>query len=97
MFVQLRPESVVRNSCIPQDGARVPEGGFLTLIKPIRCFEAQQLVVVVFGKSLLSTLDRPLDASIVTFNRLGHIYPAEFLDRMVQDSVDERVAPSVRE
>jgi hypothetical protein len=46
---------------------------------------------------LPSSLDGPLDSSILTFDRLGDIDPAKLFDLMIQDAVQERGAPGVGE
>ena len=68
--VKLGPQSVVGDRSVPQNGARVPKGRLLASIKSIGVFELQQFVVVGLGESLPSSLDGPLDPSILTFDRL---------------------------
>lgn len=97
MLVELGPQCIVGDSGVPQNRARIPQGRFLASVVAVARLESEQVVVVIFRESLLSTLDRPLDASIVTLDRLRHVHPAEFLHRMVEDTVDERIAPGAGE
>ncbi|HKZ18712.1 MAG TPA: hypothetical protein VJQ57_01235 [Acidimicrobiia bacterium] len=47
--MEIRPELVVGDFGIPEDGAGVAEGGLLTLVVSIRVLELKELVVVGFG------------------------------------------------
>ncbi len=49
VLVEPLPEGFVRDLRIPDDGARVGEGGLLARREPVRVGEVQQLVVLLFG------------------------------------------------
>jgi len=48
MCMELCPEFVVRDPCIPKYGACVTQGGFLPFVISIRALEFQEVVVIVF-------------------------------------------------
>ncbi len=49
MRVQLLPEFVISDARIPQNGTGVAQCRLLAVVKPVRIFESQQIVVVTFG------------------------------------------------
>lgn len=95
--VELRPQIVIGDAGVPEDGARVAKGRLLAVIESIRILKPKQFVIIGFGKSLPSTLDGPLDPSVVTVNRLRYIHPAQFLDGMVEHSLNKCFPPGIRE
>lgn len=97
MLVELLPQSVVGDGGVPQDGARVPEGRLLTFREALRGLELEQFAVVGFGQSFPSSLDGSLDPSIFAGDRFGHIDPAQLLDLVIEDTVEEGGAPGLGE
>ncbi len=95
--VEILPEGVVRNLCVPDDGAGVGEGDLLPLGELVRVGEVQQLVVFLFGQSLPSSLDGALDPSVFAIDGFGDVDPAEFLDVVVKDAVAKCQTPRLRE
>jgi hypothetical protein len=87
MPVQLFPQGVVRDIGVPDNRAGVSKRRLLPLGKFIGTLKVKQLVILGFGESLPSTLDGPLNASILAVDRLGNIDAAHLLDLMLQDAV----------
>jgi hypothetical protein len=63
----------------------------------VRVLEAEEFVVVGFGETLPSSLDGPLDPSVIAFNRFGDVDAAQFFEGMIDDPVEECRVPRVRE
>jgi hypothetical protein len=89
MPVQLFPQGVIRNIGVPDNRARISERHLFSFGKFGRTLKVKQLVVLGFGESLPSTLDGPLDPSVLAINRLGNIDPAHLFDFMIQDTVSK--------
>ncbi|HJU52031.1 MAG TPA: hypothetical protein VJ815_06825 [Acidimicrobiia bacterium] len=49
MAMEIGPELVVGDLGIPEDGARVAEGGLFPLVVAVRVLELKELVVMRFG------------------------------------------------
>lgn len=96
MLVKLRPERVVGDLSVPDDGAGVREGSFLPFRELVRLGEIQQLVVLRFGESLPSGPDGALDPSVLALNRFRYVDAAEFFKTVVQDAVAEGQLPGLR-
>ncbi len=84
--MELIPESVVREARVPDDRARVCERGLFPLVERVRVEEVEEIVVVLLGEPLLSSLDRPWDASVGALDRLGDVDPAQLLELVIEDS-----------
>ncbi len=95
--VEVGPQGLVGDGRVPDDCARVAQRGLLPLCVSIRRLELEEVVVVGFGEPLPSSLDGPLDASVVAGDRLRDVDPTELLDLMVEHPVDEGVSPRVGE
>jgi hypothetical protein len=93
MRVQPRPELVIGDARVPDDGARVGERGLLAFGEPIRVLEVQELLVLFLSDGWLSRPDRSLDASILTFDRFGHVDAAQLFDRVITHAVAEGQLP----
>lgn len=78
--VQLFPQLVIGDVGIPQNGAGVPQRRLFPVGEPVRVFEAEQLVVIGFGESLPSSLDGPLDSSVVAVDGFGNIHSAQLFE-----------------
>ena len=91
------PERVVRALRVPDERARVEQRRLLALVVAIGALELEQFVVVDLGKSLLSTRERPLRASVVTVDRLRDVDATEFLQRMLDQPGAEGALPVRRE
>jgi hypothetical protein len=89
MPVQLFPQRVVRDIGVPDDCAGVGKRRLLSLAKFVGTFKVKELVVFGFGESLPSTLDGPLDPSVLAVNRFGNIDAAHLLNFMLQDTVSK--------
>ena len=89
MPVQLLPQLVVRDIGVPDDRAGVSKRRLLSLAKFVGTFKVKELVIFGFGESLPSTLDGPLDPSVLAVDRLGNIDPAHLFDFMIQDTVSK--------
>ena len=96
VLVQPSPQGVVGNIGIPDDRARVGQRGFLALGKPGRGLKLEKVIVLLFAKSLPSSLDGALDPSIFTVDGLGNVDAAELLDVVIADAISERQVPSLR-
>ena len=70
VLMQLFPECVVGNFRIPDDRARIGQRDFFPFRKFIRFAEIEQVVILVLGQTLPSSLDGSLDASILTIDGL---------------------------
>jgi hypothetical protein len=95
--MEVRPESVVGEVRVPDDGAGIAQRGLLPVGEAIGVLELQEIVVVGFGEALPSSLDGSLDASIVTGDRLRHVYTAKLLDLVVEHAVEKRRPPCLGE
>jgi hypothetical protein len=91
--MESRPEAVVGDVGIPEDGARVAERGLLPLVETVRVLESKQLVVIRLVEPLPSSLDGPLDPSVLTLDRLGDVNPTQLLDLVVEHTLEERGPP----
>ncbi len=69
MAVQLFPERGVGNIRVPDNRAGVRQRDFLTLGEVLRGLKIKQLIIIRFRKSLPSSLDGALHASIFAVNR----------------------------
>ncbi len=97
MPVQFFPQRVIRDIGVPDNGARVRERHLLSLGKLVRAFKVEKVVILGFGESLPSTLDGPLDSSILAVDRFGDVDAADFLDAMFEDAVSKCEVPRLRE
>lgn len=70
VLVQFFPKRIICDIGVPGDCARVGEGDFLPLRKPVGISEVEKLVVFLFCESLSSSLDGALHASIFALDRL---------------------------
>ncbi len=69
MTVQLFPKRGVGDIRVPDNRARIGQRDFLPLGEFIRGLEIEQIVITRFRKSLPSSLDGALHASIFAVNR----------------------------
>ena len=83
VLVKLRPERVVGDPGVPDDGAGVRESNLLPLGELVRLGEVQQLVVLLLGESLPSRLDGSLDPSVLALDGFRHVDPAELFEAVV--------------
>jgi len=95
--VKLGPQGIVGDVGIPDDCACIGERRLLPGAEFFRVGEVQQLVVLLFGEALPSSLDGALDASIFAIDGFGHINPAQFLERVIHDAVAKRQFPCLGE
>ncbi len=93
MPVELLPKHVIRNIGVPDNSACVGERYLLSLSKFVRSLKVKKLVVFGLGESLPSTLDGPLDPSILTVDRFGNVDAAHLLNLVFQDAVSECEVP----
>jgi hypothetical protein len=92
---ELFPDAVVGPLGAPNEHAGVHEGCLLPVVEEIGALELEQLVVVLFDKSLLSVPERPRRSSVVAGDRLRDADAAELLDATVADAVQEDPLPVV--
>lgn len=97
VLMELLPESVVGQARIPQNGAGVTKRGLLTVAIALGVLELQELVVIGFGEPVLPSLDRSLDTSVLAGDRLRDVDPAQLLDLMIENPIEERRAPRLSE
>ena len=97
VLMELRPESLIGEIGIPENGAGVAKRGLLPFGVAVGVLELQEVVIVGFGEPVLSSLDRSLDASILTGDRLRDIDPAQLLDLVVEHSIEKCGAPRLGE
>ena len=95
--MEVRPERIVGEVRVPDDGAGVAQSGLLPVSEPIGVLELQEVVVIGFGEALPSSLDGSLDPSIVTGDRFRDIDPAQLFDLVVEHSIEERGPPRLSE
>ena len=63
-------QGLVDTPGIPHQMTRIQQSGLLAVVKPLRTFELEELVVVLFRGRLLSSRERPLRPSVVALDRL---------------------------
>jgi hypothetical protein len=95
--MELVPQCVVGDVCVPEDGARVSKRRLLPFRVAIGVLELQEVVVIGFGESLPSSLDGSLNPSILTRDRFRDVDPAELLDLVIEDPVQKRGTPRLGE
>ncbi len=97
VLAEHRPDAFVRAFGIPHQHARVEERCLLPRVEAVRALEVQKLFVINLGEALLSAPERPLRPSVVAFDRLRHVHPAQFFQRMLEHAVPEHTVPGTRE
>ena len=85
--VEPRPQRVIGDLGVPDDRTRVGEGRLLALAECARVGEVQELVVLRFRRSLPSSLDGPLNPSVLALDGFRDVHPAQLLDAVVEDAV----------
>ncbi len=93
MLMELAPQCVVGDVGVPQDGAGVAKRSLFPFGVALGSLELEQIRVVLFREALPFSLDGPLYPSVVAFDGLRHVDPAQLLDVMVEDPVEKRCAP----
>jgi hypothetical protein len=93
VLVELSPESFVGETGIPKNGAGISQRGLLPVAVAVGVLELQKVVVVSFGEPVLSSLDRSLDASVLTRDRFRDVHPAQLFDLMIENPIEKGRAP----
>jgi hypothetical protein len=97
VLVQLRPQRIVSEVGVPDDGAGVGQRGFLALAEVIGLLEVQQLGVFLLRDASRSGPDRPLDPSVLALDALRDVDAAELLELGVEHTFAEGGLPGLGE
>ena len=76
--VQLRPQLVIRDVCVPNDRTGVSQRDFFPFGEFVGIGEVEEFVVLRFDETSPSSLDGALHASILTIDRLRDVDSAQF-------------------
>ena len=68
VLVEFRPEGIVCDLRVPDDGAGIGQRHLLALREPVGIGEVEELLVFLFGQALPSSLDGTLDPSVLALN-----------------------------
>jgi hypothetical protein len=96
MFVQPRPQSIVRKIRVPHNRARPQQRRFFPLAEFVRRFKLQQFQIFFFCQPSLSRPDRALVPSIIATDGLRNVYAAQFFHFMRANPVAEHRIPRPR-
>src|SRR5690349_15502275 len=82
VLAEPRPHLVVRAVGVPDQHARVEQGGLLPRREAVALLEVEQVDVIVLGQTFVPPTEGPLRASVLAGNGLRDIDAAELLERM---------------
>ena len=90
VLMQFCPQRVIGDVGIPGDSAGVSQRDFFPLGELVRVGEVEQLVILLFGEALPSSLDGALHASIFALDRFRNVDPAELFQTRDRGRRSER-------